>query len=546
MNNNVINAPCDMNVDVDVVSKAALLSENIVKIVMMEESYKSLASIPGGENLDSDLWNHSSITENTLPTTSSTISTTSQPLSNGSSTSPITAPAAYLMQALGRMTPEGCAPCSIMALENRDLFHKCTPEQMDHFDNDVLGAIHNKDIDTLRAWHAEGRPLQTSSPFGDTLLHVACRRGYLDVVTFLVKEASVSLWVQDEQGRTPLHFGCHSAEPWFDLVDFIIQQDPDLLFVADARGSMPLDYAPKETWGDWITFLNEKELRSVMPRRRVFFTRTERRTTPLHALPFLEDIDRIISDYMAQKKKKKKSKARRRESASSNEDATPQTMRKKIASAILQQLYADNEDSFSSLANLEAMQDLVSLSPDELLEGITLQRSLNRKIGSQPPQVLLSPPKSSSELSNSSGSERIDLIKECQELRIKHVMASTSFEIASEMERQAINDLDLSRREVQGARKESDELTSAIQELEASTASSKGSQRIVYLKQLQDLKISHVTLSSTIEIAGELERNARENLHRAQSEVHEAKNECERLTVAIQQVQNKLDFSSRG
>lgn len=327
--------------------KAALVSESIVKVLTTNETGRQHSSAPQRGILDDYFRGESS---HTLPTLASTCaaSIAVSVAASAVSESARQSPAAYLMQALGRMTPEGCAPRSIMALENRDLFHECTPEQMDHFDNDALEAIRNKDIDTLRAWHAEGRPLQTSSPFGDTLLHIACRRGYLDVVTFLVKEASVSLWVQDEQGRTPLHFGCHSAEPWFDLVDFIIEQDPDLLFVADARGSMPLDYAPKETWGDWITFLNEKELRSVMPRRRVFFTRTERRTTPLHALPFLEDIDRIISDYMAQKKKKKKRLSiQNYDVASSSDDAPSWRIRNRIDSVVLENLRFFGEGSVS-------------------------------------------------------------------------------------------------------------------------------------------------------------------------------------------------------
>ena len=384
------------------------------------------------------------------------------------------------------MTPDGSAPRSIMALENMDLFHQCTQMQMKSYDRDAIEAIHNRDIDTLRAWHAEGRPLQTSSPFGDTLLHIACRRGYLDVVIFLVKEASVSLWVQDEQGRTPLHVGCHSSEPWFDLVDFIVQQDPDLLFVADVRGSMPLDYAPRETWADWIAFLEKKELRSVMPRRQVFFTTNGCRSIPQKAVPCLEEMDRIINDYIAQKKKKKKKekKSRRRDSIPSISDDTPQQLREKIASSILQQLYSDNGDALSSLSNLDAIQGLVSLSPEELLANISMRRSLNRKIGSQPHRVLQSEQTSSRQLSNSSGSERVDLLKELQELKIKHVMLSTTYEIALEMERQAKSDLNLSRSQVQGAREESRELSSTILELEDASAKCKGSQRIAYLKQL--------------------------------------------------------------
>ena len=359
-------------------------------------------------------------------------------------------PAAYLMQALGRMTPEGCAPRSVMALESRDLFHQCTQMQMEYYDRDAIEAIHNRDIETLRVWHAKGRPLQTSSPFGDTLLHIACRRGYLDVVTFLVKEASVSLWVQDEQGRTPLHVGCHSSEPWFDLVDFIVQQDPDLLFVADARGSMPLDYAPRESWADWIAFLNKKELRSVMPRRQVFFTSADRRSIPHNAVPCLEDIDRIITDYIVQTKKKRTSN-RRCDATASSEDETSGQRIVRIDSTILENLRACDEGSFSSHERLEVLHGFTS-SPSEVLIANTCKEA-NTGLPCEHELKVQTRVTSGSSLASSStefttvshendllsamsnyDGERIHLLKLLKELSIRHINALTAVEIAREMD----------------------------------------------------------------------------------------------------------------
>ena len=417
----------------NVAEEAALLSESIVKMLLTNESGRQQSSSPQTGKLD-DYFSGES--RQTLPTLASTsaASVAASTLSDSGRQSP----AAYLMQALGRMTPEGCAPRSIMGLENRDLFHKCTPEQMDHYDNDALEAIRNKDIDTLRAWHAEGRPLQTSSPFGDTLLHIACRRGHLDVVTFLVKEASVSLWVQDEQGRTPLHFGCHSSGPWFDLVDFIIQQDPDLLYVADTRGYMPLDYAPRETWGDWIAFLNEKELASVMPRRQVFFTRNECRFTPLHALPLLEDIDNIIADYIDQKKKKKKRLSSQTYNViSSSEDDTSWRVRDLINSAAVENLRVHGEGSSSSPLSREVLQSYKP-SPHGALDNteaqtVAMVTSSAVESRSSPPTTLRHEAHLSSTISNS-GDDRIELLKLLKDLRIRHIIASTEVEIALEME----------------------------------------------------------------------------------------------------------------
>ena len=68
--------------------------------------------------------------------------------------------------------------------------------------------------------------------------------------------------------------------------------------------------------------------------------------------------------------------------------------------------------------------------------------------------LLQSTQSSSSELSILLEYDRNNLIEELHELRIKYVTSSTSFEIASEMERQANHDLDLSRTQVQGVHEE--------------------------------------------------------------------------------------------
>jgi hypothetical protein len=39
-----------------------------------------------------------------------------------------------------------------------------------------------------------GELFQAANEFGESLLHMACRRGFLDVVKFLVDEAGHNLW----------------------------------------------------------------------------------------------------------------------------------------------------------------------------------------------------------------------------------------------------------------------------------------------------------------------------------------------------------------
>jgi ankyrin repeat protein len=129
------------------------------------------------------------------------------------------------------------------------------------YDQDVITAVREGDIDTLREMHENGRPLQCSNKFGESLIHMACRRGLTDVVRFLIKEAGVTLRVKDDVGRSPLHDAFWSSEPNFDLLDLLIEHDADLLLVQDNRGDLPIKYARQNQWDAWRSYLlNRREV----------------------------------------------------------------------------------------------------------------------------------------------------------------------------------------------------------------------------------------------------------------------------------------------
>ena len=191
-----------------------------------------------------------------------------------------TSPMSFLMENLRKWTPRECSPRTHPTLEVQNTFVSVTDEQKQTYNNEVVNAVYNQDIDALRRVHnQEGKSLQTSNQFGETLLHLACRRGYLDVVRFLVEETDHSLWVHDEQGKTPLHLACRSAKSGdmyrtsFALVNYILRMDHDMLFCADTRGHAPLDHVPRNQWKEWIDFLQTKNLQTLMPRRLLFFTK---------------------------------------------------------------------------------------------------------------------------------------------------------------------------------------------------------------------------------------------------------------------------------
>jgi len=136
-------------------------------------------------------------------------------------------------------------------------FLEHTPEQIASYDAEVTAAVRSGDVPRLRSMVESGRDLQCSNRFGESIVHMACRRGSLDVVRFLLDEAGVSVRVRDDFGRTPLHDACWTTTPAFELVRTILRMEPDLLLVSDRRGHTPLGYVRRDDWGAWVRFLDE-------------------------------------------------------------------------------------------------------------------------------------------------------------------------------------------------------------------------------------------------------------------------------------------------
>ena len=115
---------------------------------------------------------------------------------------PDTNPDEYLRTIMGGM---GYPTESVDTLSVTNFFHEHTPEEIAAYDNETCGAARSDDLAGLRALHRSGKTLQCSNRFGESLIHIACRRGSLPVIAFLLDEAGVSIRVRDDCGRTPLH-----------------------------------------------------------------------------------------------------------------------------------------------------------------------------------------------------------------------------------------------------------------------------------------------------------------------------------------------------
>ena len=140
----------------------------------------------------------------------------------------------------------------------------------DAYDVETVQAIRSKDLTKLRQLLEAGKSFDACNLNGETLLHLACRRGDVQTVLFLIEEANVDLDVCDGMGRNVLHDVCWRPSPDFDIMDVVMSKlSPDALLAEDARGHTPFDYVRKEHWESWTSFLEMKRasLLERQPRR---------------------------------------------------------------------------------------------------------------------------------------------------------------------------------------------------------------------------------------------------------------------------------------
>lgn len=88
---------------------------------------------------------------------------------------------------------------------------------------------------------------------------MACRKGDVDMVKFLINEAHVEVDVHDDFGRTPFHDALWTKTPNFATMDVLLESvSPLLLLMQDVRCHTPFHYARREHWNDWVVFLKER------------------------------------------------------------------------------------------------------------------------------------------------------------------------------------------------------------------------------------------------------------------------------------------------
>lgn len=139
-----------------------------------------------------------------------------------------------------------------------DYFIPVTEKQQAAYTLEVLTPARDNDVETLHKLVQErGRQVvDCSNRFGESLLNLGCRRGFTELVEFLLsKEVDLNVRIKDDFGRTPMHDACWHPKPQLDICSWLMKKDPSLLLVTDKRGSTPFQYARAEDWPTWRQFL---------------------------------------------------------------------------------------------------------------------------------------------------------------------------------------------------------------------------------------------------------------------------------------------------
>jgi hypothetical protein len=139
-----------------------------------------------------------------------------------------------------------------------DIFSKPTEAQLAGYDIHVVSAIRTSNLDKLKELHQAGKTMNACNQFGESLIHMACRRGDVNIVKFMLSCKDVKVNVRDDYGRTPLHDACWTSTPNFDVMELLLEViAPELLLAEDVRGHTPFCYARREHWAEWVEFLDK-------------------------------------------------------------------------------------------------------------------------------------------------------------------------------------------------------------------------------------------------------------------------------------------------
>jgi Ankyrin repeats (3 copies) len=166
-------------------------------------------------------------------------------------------PADFLRQLLS-LSPAGRSV--LKRAKQKVQFEEPSADEVEGYDMVAVQAIRSGDVEKLRALHAtEGRTMNSCNQFRESLFHLACRRGDVAVVRFMLHDARVRVTVRDDYGRSAVHDAFWTVKPNLDVLDELVRVVPlEMLLMEDVRGHTPFQYARAEFHPVWEQFLRDR------------------------------------------------------------------------------------------------------------------------------------------------------------------------------------------------------------------------------------------------------------------------------------------------
>lgn len=138
-------------------------------------------------------------------------------------------------------------------------FDEISEEEKAAYTVDVATAARANNIDEMKRLKESGFSMNCCNRFGESLLHIACRRGFDEMAELILDQPGVCIRLSDDCGRTPLHDLCWNPTPQLKICKWILEREPSLFFIRDKRGFVPFDYARQEHWKIWKEFIAENK-----------------------------------------------------------------------------------------------------------------------------------------------------------------------------------------------------------------------------------------------------------------------------------------------
>lgn len=143
---------------------------------------------------------------------------------------------------------------STLSLDDNFFPQHISEDKIAAYDVELVAACRDNDVAKLKELSLSSR-LDCCNRFGETLLHMSCRRGFQETVDYLLQDVQLSVRVRDDCGRTPFHDACWNPTPQLDICTQLLERDPALLLLTDNRGATPFQYARPQHWPTWRKFL---------------------------------------------------------------------------------------------------------------------------------------------------------------------------------------------------------------------------------------------------------------------------------------------------